>query len=45
MRNYDLDRRLEQLYALKAYAQVERKPVNTKTATGSSGPRTGVSTS
>lgn len=30
MRNYDLDRRLEQLYALKAYAQVERKPVNTK---------------
>lgn len=30
MRNYDLDRRLEQLYALKAYAQVERKPVSTK---------------
>ena len=28
MRNYELDHKLEHVYALKAYAQVERKTVN-----------------
>ena len=30
MRNYELDHKLEHVYTLKAYAEVERKPVNSK---------------
>ena len=28
MRNYELDHKLEHLYALQAYAQIEKKPVS-----------------
>ena len=30
MRNYELEHKLEHVYALKDYAEVERKPVNSK---------------
>ena len=30
MRNYELDHKLEHVYSLAAYAEVEKKPVNSK---------------